>query len=384
MKDNLALIELFFKNKQQTLKHRYVTNAHIKPLLDRLSDDFKIDQIGRSVEDRPIYGVKFGSGNIRVMMWSQMHGNESTTTKALFDLFNAFSSGDLSQLQKHLELYIIPILNPDGAAAYTRHNVNDIDLNRDAIDQSQPESRALMHVFNHFQPHYCFNLHGQRTIFSAGPTKKPATLSFLAPAQDEAATITTTRKKAMEVIVAVNNVLHEYIPGQIGIYDDSFNLNCVGDTFQSHDVPTILFEAGHYKNDYQREAVRKFMFMALLSALFKIKDPAFDSASFEAYSEIPENQKLFCDILFKNARLKKGGDLTDIAFQFEEKLIKGQVQFLPKIEKIGKDLNLYGHWEIPCDGKVIRDSNKKELSIDFQNETVYLNNELFSLNPDKT
>ena len=57
----------------------------------------------------------------------------------------------------------------------------------------------------------------------------------------------------MEVIIKMNNVLQNVIPNQVGIYDDSFNINCVGDSFQSKGVPTILFEAGHYKNDYSRE-----------------------------------------------------------------------------------------------------------------------------------
>jgi hypothetical protein len=47
-------------------------------------------------------------------------------------------------------------------------------------------------------------------------------------------------------------VLQRYIPGQIGRFDDSFNLNC-GDTFQAMGVPTLLFEAGHFEGDYQRK-----------------------------------------------------------------------------------------------------------------------------------
>ena len=84
------------------------------------------------------------------------------------------------------------------------------------------------------------------SLFSAGNTNHPATVSFLAPAQDEACTVTENRKVAMEIIAVMNSYLQKQIPNQVGIYDDAFNLNCVGDTFQSLNIPTLLFEAGHF------------------------------------------------------------------------------------------------------------------------------------------
>jgi hypothetical protein len=57
--------------------------------------------------------------------------------------------------------------------------------------------------------------------------------------------------KAIDLIANINTVLQRYIPGQIGRFDDSFNLNCIGDTFQAMGVPTLLFEAGHFEGDYQ-------------------------------------------------------------------------------------------------------------------------------------
>ena len=111
---------------------------------------------------------------------------------------------------------IIPILNPDGAKAYTRLNANAIDLNRDAQDLSQPESLVLNRCFHSFKPDYCFNMHGQRTIFSAGKFNKPATISFLAPAQDLECSLTRTRKQAMEIVTVMNDMLQKQIPNQIG------------------------------------------------------------------------------------------------------------------------------------------------------------------------
>ncbi len=215
-----------------------------------------------------------------------MHGNESTTTKALFDLINTLLNERdpiIKTILSRCTLYIIPILNPDGAEAYTRLNANNVDLNRDAQQLSQPESLILKSAFEQFKPNYCFNLHGQRTIFSAGNTNIPATVSFLAPAQDKTCKITDTRKIAMELIASMNNALQEQIPDQVGVYDDSFNNNCVGDTFQSLDIPTILFEAGHYKNDYLREKTREFIYQSLFTALSYMSSGEVSGSKYEQY-----------------------------------------------------------------------------------------------------
>jgi murein tripeptide amidase MpaA len=89
-----------------------------------------------------------------------MHGNESTTTKALLDLLLFLNSGtkEAQVFLSHFTLLCFPILNPDGALAYTRENANGIDLNRDAQNLSQPESQILRKAFDDFQPDYCFNL----------------------------------------------------------------------------------------------------------------------------------------------------------------------------------------------------------------------------------
>jgi murein tripeptide amidase MpaA len=79
-----------------------------------------------------------------------MHGNESTTTKGLFDFLNCLNGG--SELQKLLKSFsfTIPMLNPDGAKLYTRLNANQIDLNR-ISKPTQPE-QSVESVFESFKP----------------------------------------------------------------------------------------------------------------------------------------------------------------------------------------------------------------------------------------
>lgn len=376
-----VLKTLFETYNEKRLFHRYITNNHIEPMLKKLGDYIDIEKIGESVLKKPIHGIKIGHGVKKILMWSQMHGNESTTTKAIFDLLNTLlnENKETSHILSTCTIYIIPILNPDGAEAYTRVNANSVDLNRDAQLLSQPESKLLRQVFNEFQPHFCYNLHGQRTIFSAGNSNYPATVSFLSPAQDENCTITSNRKVAMEIISVMNDALQDLIPNQVGVYDDAFNINCVGDTFQNFNVPTILFEAGHYSNDYEREQTRKYIYISLLKSIDYISKNEIDGSNYLPYLNIPENEKLFFDIIIKNAKLDSKEDLTDIGILYQEILKDDKVEFIPKIEKIENLKGFFGHKEIDAKGyKVVNEQNQM-LKVASENVFVTINNEIFSL-----
>jgi hypothetical protein len=341
-----------------------------------------VKQIGRSVKGESIFSITVGNGSKNIFMWSQMHGNESTTTKALFDVLNILGQKNwFSELiLNQCTITIIPILNPDGARLYTRLNANGVDLNRDAQNQSQPEIRTLFEVFKSFKPDFCFNLHGQRTIFSAGKTNYPATVSFLSPAQDAKSTVTPNRKRAMEVIVAMTNILEQVIPNQVGIYDDNFNLNCVGDTFQSKNVPTILFEAGHYANDYERDQVREYIGLALIKSMEYIAKTNVSGKLYKPYFDIPMNEKLCYDIIIRNAKIGHNSEVKDIAIQYQEVLVEDKIQFEPKIVSIRNLSTYFGHNEIDAKSKLVLCKNGEPIFEGYANDFVLINNELFALN----
>ena len=341
------LSDLFSEYKEEALSGRYITPDLIQPLIDQYSKLLDVEQVGMSENDLPIHLMKLGTGSKTLVYWSQMHGNESTTTKAVFDFLKLLTNykGDLvAKILEECTLYIIPILNPDGAKAYTRLNYHNIDLNRDAQDLTQKESLVLDKVLKQNKPDFAFNLHGQRTIFSAGLVNKPATVSFLSPAAAQNRNITESRRKAMDVIVYMNKVLQKFIPGQVGRYDDGFNLNCVGDTLSSRNIPVILFEAGHYSNDYNREEVRKFIFYSLISSAYYIASEKITGNVYTEYFKIPENEKLFYDIIIRDVILEERN--VDIAIQYEEVLEKNVIKFLPKVVKIDNLRKFYGHREI--------------------------------------
>ena len=378
-------LKKFYQNyssyKNPRLFGRYLTYNHIAPELDKFSELFKVEDIGESVLKVPIKSVTFGNGPIKVLGWSQMHGNESTTTKALFDLMNLFekesSTGTCREIMDKCTVKFIPMLNPDGAIRYTRENVNGIDLNRDARLLKEDESRVLRSCFEDFRPQYCLNLHDQRTIFSAGDTGNPATLSFLAPAMEKSRNISGNREKAMQLIAAINHEIQNFIPNQVGRYDDSFNINCTGDFFQASGVPTILFEAGHFRNDYLREKTREFVAIAIFSALLNITSKRYEEVNYEEYFRIPENKKNFFDIILRDAEIR--GEVTDVAIQFKERIKSGKIDFEPVVQKLEAKLHSRGHREIFCERQKVRGISQEEINENAVVPQILLNNSNLSI-----
>ncbi len=359
--------EEYLNIKETSIQGRYVIPNDIELYIKNGIKTGKVESIGESVLKVPIKMFGFGTGKKKVLMWSQMHGNEATTTKAVFDLMN-FLEGKSAVAKKFLtecSLFIIPMLNPDGAKAYTRVNANKVDLNRDAQDRSEPESRVLRNIYDKIQPDYCFNLHDQRTIYNVGNTEVPASVSFLAPAHDEARTISKTRAISMQLIAAMNRMLQMSIPGRVALYDDAFNANCVGDTFQMLRTPTILFEAGHSPNDYQREETRMHVCKALLEAIRVISYDLINERDKDEYFTIPQNAKQFVDILVRNIQHinKAYEEGTSIGILYEEVLKEQTIQFVPRKDQIGKLPNCFGHLTYNC-------LNNKELALIKKNKAL--------------
>ena len=379
----MDLEQLFSQYKEETIHGRYITLDSIEPLLQKLNTNNQLQIIGKSVLGKSIYSYEIGEGKTRIFLWSQMHGNESTTTKALFDFLNLLHSG--SELaQKLLNAFTfcsIPMLNPDGATLYTRENANKVDLNRDSQALTQPESKILREVFESFKPDYCFNLHDQRTIFGVSDTGKPATLSFLAPSYNEEREINESRLKAVNLIASINEVLQEYLPNQIGRFDDSFNINCIGDTFQYLGVPTLLFEAGHFANDYQREETRKYVFMALISSFTILSENVIVSNGIDKYLNIPQNKVVFYDFMYKNIKINYDGIeiITNFAAQYKEELIENQICFNAYVSQIGDLENYFGHFEYDAEGALYKDDFESIPKLN-QKADFYLDNNIKFVN----
>ncbi|MDY7394034.1 M14 metallopeptidase family protein [Aureibaculum sp. 2210JD6-5] len=326
-------------HKENNLFGRYIRFQDIEPIIKKLPNIFSSEILGYSFKGIPIYGITVGNGKTKILLWSQMHGNESTGTKALFDIFKWLDENDstVKQILRECTLVFIPILNPDGAEVYTRVNAQNIDLNRDAVDCTAPESKILKGVLKKINPKFCFNLHDQRTIFSVGD--KPATISFLAPSEEESRQVTEGRKITMSVISSMYAALEQIIPNQIGRYTDEFYPTATGDNFQKAGYNTILIEAGHYQDDYNREEVRKLNFVSLVAGIYFIATEK-DYKDYETYFNIPNNEKKYLDVIYKNIVLLDEDKMVDVGVIFKEILEDCKIVFKPTIEIID-DLSDY-------------------------------------------
>lgn len=350
---------LFFKFKEPLLKGRYITNDAIEPVLNKINTNNQLQIEGYSVLNKPVYSYRIGNGKTNIFLWSQMHGNESTTTKALFDFLNLLHDNNefSDYLLNKYTFFCLPIVNPDGAKLYTRENANKVDLNRDAQNRTQPESQILRNYFFSYDFDFCYNLHDQRTIFGVGDSGKPATISFLAPSYNENREYNSVRMKAVQVIIAMNAELQKSIPNQIGRFDDAYNSNCIGDTFQSLNVPTILIEAGHFQDDYEREVTRKYVFIAILTGLMSNHEIDIVSPIANDYLNISQNNAVFYDFVYKNIKINYDTTefITNFAIQFKEELHENHLFFIAYIVKIGDLENCEGHFEYDALGALYSD-----------------------------
>ena len=149
----------------------------------------------------------------------------------------------------------------------------------------------------------------------------------------------------MSAIASIYNSIRDELPLGIGRYDDTFNPNCVGDTFSKAGTPTILFEAGHYPEDYQREVSRNFVFKAL-KALINLLVEYNTTYHTTDYFKIPDNINNYVDIILSNIDISFNDEIfknQQLAIQFEESLKGGEVVFLPSLNDFSINLSQKAH-----------------------------------------
>ncbi|PHN08296.1 M14 family metallopeptidase [Flavilitoribacter nigricans] len=305
-----ALNRSYENYKENSLTNRRIKHDEIERIVQQLDAPFRVSTAGSSYQGRNIYEVTYGEGPVKVMLWSQMHGNEPTATMAMMDIFRFLQADDefnllRRQFRKKLTLVFVPMLNPDGAECYLRHNAQDLDLNRDAVNLESPEARLLKSLWEQHRPEWGFNLHDQNRYYAAGENPKPATISFLAPAYNHQKEVNTVRKRSMQLIGLLDQTLQPYIPGQVARYNDAFEPRAFGDNFQKWGTSTILIESGGLPGDPEKQEVRKLNFVALLTAFQAIVSERYRSVPLQTYEAIPYNLKnAFVDLAIRNVLLE--------------------------------------------------------------------------------
>jgi hypothetical protein len=287
--------------------------------------------IGRSMLGREIRAVTFGHGPTRVLLWSQMHGDESTATMALADIFRylAEGAGDplRERLARELTVVFVPMLNPDGAELFQRENAAGIDVNRDGRRLATPEAQALKALHDSLRPAFGFNLHDQGARTRVGATGVQAAIALLAPAYDSTRGYNAVRSRARLVAASIATTLGHDIPGRIAKYDDSFNPRAFGDLIQQWGTSTVLIESGALPDDPQKQRLRGLNAAGILSALDAIATGSYERAGAAAYDALPYNTGGANDLLVLGGQLVLPGRpplLADLAINYDDPVARSR------------------------------------------------------------
>ena len=150
---------------QISLPNALTSYAEMEHLLEQLRGltNFSVSTITQTAGGNPVYLVKVeneehGEKQFRILLAGQQHGNEPAGKEALLYLLRRIAETP-ELLPPHTALWILPMMNPDGAGANRRRNSNGADLNRDHIELSQPETQALHRLAQSFQPHVFVDCH---------------------------------------------------------------------------------------------------------------------------------------------------------------------------------------------------------------------------------
>ena len=289
------------------------------------SPDLRTDSIGQSMLGRVLRTVTFGTGPVRVLLWSQMHGDESTASMALADIFRFLAEAGedplRARLRDRLTVVFVPMLNPDGAELFQRENAAGIDVNRDARRLATPEGRALKSVHDRFQPAFGFNLHDQGARTRVGATGLQSAIALLAPAFDSARSWNASRSRARLVAATLAELLGHEIAGRVAKYDDTFNPRAFGDLMERWGTSTVLIESGALPADPGKQRLRSLNVAAILGALDAIATGSYAAADPAAYEKLPYNMSGASDLLISGGQLVLPGQpplAADIAVNYED------------------------------------------------------------------
>lgn len=128
----------------------------------------EVRTIGTSVQGRDIKAFRLGDAGAdrTVVLIAVMHGTERAPARTLRTLRDGRRS------VAGVNLWVIPVLNPDGSASGRRSNARGVDLNRNFPQDwrrsvtgagrsaaSEPETRAVMRFLNRIDPDVVVSLH---------------------------------------------------------------------------------------------------------------------------------------------------------------------------------------------------------------------------------
>jgi hypothetical protein len=166
---------------------RYEDVVRFLSALQRLAPEVRLEHFGSSEEGRPLPLMILAdppvsdpaqahrSGKPIVFVMANIHAGEVEGKEAMLHLTRRLTVGDLRPLLRSMVLLVAPIYNADGneridvehrtaqngptGGVGTRENAPGLDLNRDYMKLESVEARALVALFQRWDPHLTVDLH---------------------------------------------------------------------------------------------------------------------------------------------------------------------------------------------------------------------------------
>ena len=141
-----------------------ISYGEMSAFLERVAQPgfITVTEEGRSTQGRKLFLVHLSRGGakarFRVLYYAQQHGDEVAGKDAQLTLIRDLAEHP-ERLPEDVDLYLMPMLNPDGAEAHQRLNGMGADLNRDHLLLAQPETQALHRVARRIRPHLAVDSH---------------------------------------------------------------------------------------------------------------------------------------------------------------------------------------------------------------------------------
>jgi len=116
-----------------------------------------VDTLAKSAEGRMIPFLKiskkgFGKdkSKLKVLIFAQQHGNEQSGKEGALLLINELLKKENQYILDKIDLALVPQMNPDGSEKNQRRNGNNMDLNRNHLILTEPETIGLHKLFNKY------------------------------------------------------------------------------------------------------------------------------------------------------------------------------------------------------------------------------------------
>ena len=227
-----------------------------------------LTSIGKSVQGRPLWMVTLGTGAPkRVFYLCRQHGHEPASTEGALafmkELVEADDNAPPASYLKTVTVSIVPMANPDGSEAYLRHNAHDVDLNRDWLKRTQPETRALYAEIVKLHPDLMTDQHELypndtrldfTEVVAAGSGAAPSVIAACLDAQ-----AAVSADMAAEGFPIVSHVITDTHPARLAHRFASIKLG----------IPAVLFETNRLTSSGRTVVERAAAQEAFMNAVLR-------------------------------------------------------------------------------------------------------------------